>query len=142
MDTYTAQLDVRLQETLNISSLEDLKPSQFLAKARAKISKDDSVLIEILVVQLPNEAEIALATAIGMRLKDFAAVADAAVQKLPPTSFISSVSQLSCSNAEPRSFRNPTLMSLEIAQLKQRRSHMMSAMNQLVSAQDTASARY
>ena len=64
----------------------------------------DSILIEILVAKLPYEAQIALATAVGMPLKDFAAAADAAVRRLPPTFFISSVSQPSSSNAEPSSF--------------------------------------
>ena len=134
-----------MQDILNVSSLGELKPSQFLARARARISKDDmldSVLIEILVAKLPYEAQKAVATAVGMPLKDFAAAADAAVRRLPPTSFISSVSQPSSSNAEPSSFRNPTTMSLEIAQLKQQMSQMMIAMNQLVSSPGTAGASY
>ena len=94
----------------------------------------DSVLIEILVTKLHYEAQIALVTAVGMPLKDFAPAADAAVRRLPPTSFISSVSQPSSSNAEPSSFRNPTTMSLEITQLKQQMSQMMIAMNQLGSS--------
>ena len=95
LDTYTAPLDARLQDILNVSSLGDLKPSQFLARARARISKNDmsdSVLIEILVAKLSYEAQIALATIVGMPLKDFAAAAHAAVRRLPP-SFISSVSE-------------------------------------------------
>ena len=31
LDTYTAPLDARLQHILSVSSLGDLKPSQFLA---------------------------------------------------------------------------------------------------------------
>ena len=123
----------------------DLKPSQFLARARARISKDDmsdSVLIEILVAKLPYEAHIALSTAVGMPLKDFSAAADAAVRRLPPTSFVSSVSQPSSINDEPSNFRNPTTISLEIAQLKQQMSQIMIAMNQPVSSRGTAGAPY
>ena len=79
--------------------------------------------------------------AVGMPLKDFAAAADAAVRRAP-TSFMSSVSQPSSSNAEPSSFRNPTTMSLKIALLKQQINQMMIAMNQLVSSRGTAGAQY
>ena len=115
----------------------DLKPSQFLARARARISKDDisdSVLIEILVAKLPYEAQIALATAVGMPPKDFAAAADAAVRRLPSTSFISSVSQPSSSNAESCSFRNPTTIIGNCPTKTANESKMMIAMNQLVSS--------
>jgi len=66
----TAPLDARLQDIFNISSLGELKPSQFIARSRALISQQemsDSVLCELLLAKLPYEIQVALATTVGTR---------------------------------------------------------------------------
>jgi len=75
-------LDQRLQELLNLSSIGLLKPSEFLMRARCKISADhmsDAVLCEIIMMKLPTEVQTSLSIMLGGLLDDFAVAADNAM---------------------------------------------------------------
>ena len=58
VNKFARPLDQRLQELLQIPSLGDIKPSDFLEQAHSAVSRDDmsdAVLCEILMMKLSTE---------------------------------------------------------------------------------------
>ena len=81
---FSKSLDQRLQELLNLPSLGDLKPSDFLSQARCAISAldmSDAVLCEILMMKLPHEVQTTLSIILGCPLDEFSRAADRAMRR-------------------------------------------------------------
>ena len=134
IETYTAPLDERLQSVLDSTNLADVKPSQFLSRARATISTtdmSDSVLCEVLMPKLPPEVQIALASVVDKPLSEFAAAADIAMRRLPHSSLVSNISKSQCSSG-PTNISSDSL-ALEVSELKLQMSQLLSRIDQLTS---------
>ena len=84
VNKFARPLDQQLQELLQLPSLGDLKPSDFLEQARSAVSGDDmsdAVLCEILMMKLPTEVQTTLSVILGSPLNEFAAAADTAMRR-------------------------------------------------------------
>ena len=112
VNKFARLLDQRLQELLQIPSLGDLKPSDFLEQACLAASRDDmsdAVLCKILMMKLPTEVQTTLSIILGSPLNEFAAAADTAMHRFSAplvSSINSSTSPFSQNNQDVRPLKS------------------------------------
>ena len=76
---------------MSVDSLGDVKPSEFLNRLRSSISEDDmsdAVLCELVMNKLPQQVQLSLVPTLGRPLIQFAAAADAVMQRLSMSSSV------------------------------------------------------
>ena len=74
-----------------VDSLGDVKPSEFLNRLRSSISEDDmsnAIFCELVMNKLPQQVQLSLVPTLGRPLLQFAAAADAAMQRLSMSSSV------------------------------------------------------
>ena len=89
----------------------DLKPSEFLNRLRSSISEDDmsdAVLCELVMNKLPQQVQLSLVPTLGRPLLQFAAAADAAMQRLSMSSNIYSCQLQSVSESSANAKAGPS----------------------------------
>ena len=108
IEKFTPSLAERVHTIMSVDSLGDAKPSEFLNRLRSSISEDDmsdAVLCELVMNKLPQQVQLSLVPTLGRPLLQFAAAADAAMQRLSMSSSVYScqLQSVSESNANAKS---------------------------------------
>ena len=91
IEKFTPSLAERVHTIISVDSLGDVKPSKFLNRLRSSISEDDmsdAVLCELVMNKLPQQVQLSLVPTLGRPLLQFAAAADAAMQRLSMSSSV------------------------------------------------------
>ena len=91
IEKFTPSLAERVHTIMSVDSLGNVKPSEFLNRLRSSISEDDmsdAVLCELVMNKLPQQVQLSLVPTLGKPLLQFAAAADAAMQRLSMSSSV------------------------------------------------------